>query len=156
MFRSVVLAAMSALVLACAGVTGVASAGTLDAPDRVTACHYYKLRSSPEPRPEPVNFATFLYETCNAANRSLERGLSVEHEAAGRLLDRIAELHWTVGQMNAARDEAVAGLTGVTRMLRLTRVTPTGEFLIAHRMGLFQDFETWLDTGADFSLAWYR
>ena len=32
-------------------------------------------------------------------------------------------------------------------------VTPSGEFLIAHRMGLMTAYQAWLDSGVDFSLA---
>jgi hypothetical protein len=39
--------------------------------------------------------------------------------------------------------------------LLLSRVTPSGEFLIAHRMGLMIAFDAWLDSGVEFSLASY-
>jgi len=59
-----------------------------------------------------------------------------ERAAAGLLLSQIILLRRTVDEMNAARDLAVAGKTGVARMRALNRVTPSGEFLSAHRRGL--------------------
>jgi hypothetical protein len=82
--------------------------------------------------------------------------LPAEQATAALLLSRIVLLRGTIGEMSAARDLAVAGKTGVERMRALSRVTPSGEFLIAHRMGLMRALDAWLDTGADFSLASYR
>ena len=156
MSRVTVLAVVLALVLGAVSGLRTPAAGSIASPASEAACEYYHLRARPEPREQPLSFADFLAETCVAARRSLDTGASDQQAAALRLLDRIGELHSMVTEMNADRDAAVAGLTGVTRMLRLTRVTPTGEFLIAHRMGLLREFEAWLDTGADFSLALYR
>jgi len=156
MSRVVLLSVAIALAFGLAGGERAASAGTASDEQIDLACKYYILRAGPEPLREPVSFTAFLAETCVAARRSIEAGDPVQQAAAERLLGRIAELYAIVADMNADRDKSVAGLTGVTRMLRLTRVTPSGEFLIAHRMGLLKDFDAWLDTGADFSLAWYR
>ncbi|HSF94013.1 MAG TPA: hypothetical protein VLA52_03235 [Thermohalobaculum sp.] len=156
MLRGAVLFVLFVLLVSTSAGVRTTAAASLAAPDTGIACEYYRLRSAPAPQDGSVSFVAFLAEACVAARRSIETGLDAEQTAARKLLATIAELHWTVVQMNSARDEAVAGLTGVTRMLRLTRVTPTGEFLIAHRMGLLRDFDAWLDTGADFSLAWYR
>lgn len=79
-----------------------------------------------------------------------------ERAAAGLLLSQIILLRRTVDEMNAARDLPVAGKTGVARMRALNRVTPSGEFLSAHRMGFMHAVDAWLDIGADFSLAFYR
>ena len=121
-----------------------------------SACEYYRRRGGRQPMREPVAFTGFLSETCAAARHSLKAGSLRERDAARILLSRIAILYQTVREMNAERERTVDGKVGIERMRALTRVTPTGEFLIAHRMGLMNAFDAWLDTGAEFSLASYR
>jgi hypothetical protein len=131
----------------------------LNVPDTVAidgACQYYGRRSELEAGRRAVSFAGFLSKTCDEARMSLYAGARAESEAAKLLLTRIALLHQTVFEMNAARMAAVADMTGDARMQALSRVTPSGEFLIAHRMGVMRAFDAWLDSGADFSLASYR
>jgi hypothetical protein len=156
MFRAVIAVVVSVLVLGAAGDLRLAALGEVDPAVVDRACDYYKRRSGPRPERAPVTFAAFLSETCAAARQSLGAVSPAEQATAALLLSRIVLLRGTIGEMNAARDLAVAGKTGVERMRALSRVTPSGEFLIAHRMGLMRALDAWLDTGADFSLASYR
>lgn len=156
MFRSILAVMATALVLGAAGGIRASALGEAETVGLDGACEYYKRRAGPLAEREPVSFVVFLSQTCVAARQSLDRPSPEEREAAELLLSRIAQLHRTVSEMNAERDLAVSGLTGVDRMRALSRVTPTGEFLIAHRMGLMRAFDAWLDTGAEFSLASFR
>jgi len=114
------------------------------------ACDYYRARSGPEGASGPEEFAGFLAEACAAALSTLDTGTPHQRGHSGLLLSRIALLRETVAEMNAdraaARDGADKGRPAVT---------PSGEFLIAHRMGLLVVYDAWLDTGVHFSLASY-
>ena len=156
MLRSIMFLGLGVLVLGAAGDLRPPSplGGEQFAVD--SACEYYRRRGGSQPRREPVAFAGFLTEACTAARQSLESDSPHQSAAALQLLRRIALLHQTIREMNAARELAVEGKVGIERMRSLTRVTPTGEFLIAHRLGLMSAFDAWLDTGAEFSLASYR
>jgi len=102
----------------------------------------------------PGDFVVFLAGTCGAAEASLDTGTRKQRRRAALLLSRIALLRETVGQMNAERRERATGAGAVeTGLPAQFRVTPSGEFLIAHRMGLMIAFDAWLDSGVDFSLA---
>ena len=120
------------------------------------ACVYYSRRAELVAKRRAVSFAGFLSTTCDDARISLYARDQAESEAAKLLLTRIAHLHQTVFEMNAARMAAVADMTGGARMQALSRVTQSGEFLIAHRMGVMLALDAWLDSRADFSLASYR
>lgn len=161
MFRAVIVVVASALVLgAIADLRLVAWDGDdQGAVDR--ACddykhRAYKHRAGPRPTTERATFVGLLSEICVAARQSLDSASPEEQAAAGLLLSQIVLLHRTVDEMNAARDLAVPGKIGVARMQAVRRVTRTGEFLIAHRMGLMHAIDAWLDSGANFSLAFYR
>jgi hypothetical protein len=54
--------------------------------------------------------------------------------------------------MNADRATASAGRN---RAGQYVPVSPSGEFLIAHRLGVLVAFDAWLDTGVQFSVASY-
>jgi len=120
------------------------------------ACSHYRQRAAPQDAERAVGFTGFLAQTCFSAWESIETAETTEREAARQLLSRIVLLHQTVEQMNADRARAAVRKTGYERALAAQPVTPTGEFLIAHNMGLMRAFDVWLDTGAEFSLASYR
>jgi hypothetical protein len=127
------------------------------------ACEYYQARAGSVRRAGPGEFAAFLADACIAAEVSLDTGTPEQRGMAAMFLSRIALLRETIGQMNAERDmraiaranAARANANGRSGVILLSRVTPSGEFLIAHRMGLMIAFDAWLDSGADFSLASY-
>jgi hypothetical protein len=118
------------------------------------ACGYYKQRAGAHPMHTPVRLETMLSESCVVAMRSLRGTSQEERVAAAVYLTRISELHRAIAEMNARRYAAVPAYNGGAQ--GAGRVTPAGEFLIAHRIGVIRAFEAWLDTGADFSLASYR
>jgi hypothetical protein len=125
-------------------------------------CDYYQTRSGQAQagpaRPSATGeFVVFLASTCAAAEISLATGTIEQRGRAAVLLSRIALLRETIGQMNADRwARAAAGGTGAVGAALPSPVTPSGEFLIAHRMGLMIAYDAWLDSGVDFSLASYR
>ena len=99
--------------------------------------------------------------TCGAAEVSLDSGTPKQRARAALLLSRIALLRKTVAMMNAeraARTVMRATGTGAVEagLPAQFRVTASGEFLIAHRMGLMIAYDAWLDSGVDFSLASYQ
>jgi hypothetical protein len=122
------------------------------------ACKYYHARSGSVRRPGPGEFVAFLADACTAAEASLDAGTPKQQGRAALFLSRIALLRQTVKEMNAERDlraVEMGNATGRNPALFVTRITPSGEFLIAHRMGLMIAFDAWLDSGAEFSLASY-
>ncbi|MGR3717389.1 MAG: hypothetical protein ACU0B1_11665 [Thermohalobaculum sp.] len=128
-------------------------------------CEYYQTRSGQAQagsarRSATGEFVVFLAGTCAAAQVSLATGTGKQRARAALLLLRIALLRETIGQMNADRwGRAAAGGNGATEANEASLpspVTPSGEFLIAHRMGLMIAYDAWLDSGVDFSLAFYR
>jgi len=120
------------------------------------ACEHYRGRAGPARRGAAGDFVVFLASTCGAAEISLETGTRKQRARAALLLSRIALLRETVGLMNAERDARAAARSGGSGVISLSRVTPSGEFLIAHRMGLMIAYDAWLDSGVDSSLASYR
>ena len=123
-------------------------------------CEHYQTRAGSARRSATGKFVVFLAGACAAAEISLDSGTGKQRARAALLLSRISLLRETIAQMNADRwartaasGTAVAGVTGIAMPYP---VTPSGEFLIAHRMGLMIAFDAWLDTGVDFSLAFYR
>jgi hypothetical protein len=122
------------------------------------SCNYYHARAGSVRRAGPGEFVAFLADACIAAEISLDTGTPEQRARAALFLSRIALLRETISQMNAERDMravARANAAGRSGAIMLSRVTPSGEFLIAHRLGLMIAFDAWLDSGADFSLASY-
>lgn len=135
--------------LACAAVAEV-HRGAVTSADRTTfaaTCDYYGNRAGPGPGTPASDFAAFLSEVCAGAETALVSGTPEQRARSALLLARIAELRRTVAGMNAAR--AAGGADDYDP------VSPSGEFLIAHRLGVFRVFEVWLDTGVPFSVASY-
>ena len=119
------------------------------------ACTDYENRAGPARRGRPGEFVAFLADACAAAEISLETGTPMQQGRAALLLSRIVMLRDTVEQMNADRAARATARVNGAGVNMLFRVTPSGEFLIAHRMGLMIAFDAWLDSGAEFSLASY-
>ncbi len=118
-------------------------------------CEHYRVRAGANPvlRGTAGDFVVFLAGACGAAEVSLDTGTDRQRDRAALLLSRIALLRKTVGLMNAER---WGRGTAAERAAMPSPVTPSGEFLIAHRMGLMTAFDAWLDSGVDFSLASQR
>ena len=162
MIRPVTIVMAIAIIVGAVGTVGERRHGVVRDAERVAfseTCEHYRVRAGPARHGAAGDFVVFLAGICGAAEVSLDTGTSKQRARAALLLSRIALLHETVGQMNAERSvraAARANAIGATRLPTLYRVTPSGEFLIAHRMGLMIAFDAWLDTGVYFSLALYR
>ena len=175
MIRPGLILVAIAIAVGAAGVVG--AAGDLHRilirnAERATfsdACEHYQARAGSARRVRPGEFVVFLADICAAAQVSLEGGTQEQQARAALLLSRIVLLRDTIDQMNDGRDARAAArlrapnvngaeMNGATvnRVTMVSRVTPSGEFLIAHRMGLMIAFDAWLDTGVDFSLAFYQ
>ncbi len=110
-------------------------------------CAYYNARAQiarqRHGNGQRSEFIGFLDQVCEAAQASYLDGQPMQQARARQLLTRIEALRHTVNKLNrdrrGQRDRA--------------RVTPWAEFLIAHRMGLMNAYDAWLDTGVEFSLA---
>ncbi|HUF88103.1 MAG TPA: hypothetical protein VMM59_12035 [Thermohalobaculum sp.] len=118
------------------------------------ACTYYQARAAAARQTRPGEFVVFLADTCSAAEALLEAGTAEQRQRSAVLLWRISELRRTVAQMDRARAlrRAERGFDGLPSHLP---VSPSGEFLIAHRMGVMTAFDLWLETGVQFSIAAY-
>lgn len=147
MIRQATIVVLLAVLLGATGELHAAFVSDADRTEYQAACAYYDARARGARKHDPREFVAFLGDVCAAAQASLEEGSDDQKARAADLLRRIVELRRTIDQMNAERSALTAPL--------LSRVTPSGEFLIAHRMGLMNAFDAWLDSGAEFSLASY-
>lgn len=116
------------------------------------ACAYYDMRARAARMTEPSEFVVFLADACAAAEQTLADGTPEQRGRSALLLARIALLRRTVAAMNAERATDSAGRN---RAGQYVPVSPSGEFLIAHRLGVLVAFDAWLDTGVQFSVASY-
>lgn len=122
------------------------------------SCNHYENRARFLPRAQPVDFVVLLAEACSAARISLD-GTSTERMAAADFLSRLVALNTEITAINVARvfgPEAEPASKPMRRggLLRpIGNVSATGEFLIAHRMGLLSAFDRWRETSPDFPLA---
>jgi len=92
--------------------------------------------------PEDPAFAALLAGACRGALAELDAGPRDHRIAAARLLLRLTRLQEAVAGMNAERSARGAA-----------PVTATGEYLIAHRIGVVSALDVWLDSAPGFSLA---
>lgn len=118
------------------------------------ACRYYEKRAQAVSAERRGEFVVFLADACTAAERLLETGAREQRMHSALLLSRIALLRSTVASMNAGRARTAADMPLVAGAGYLP-VSPSGEFLIAHRLGVLLAFDAWLDTGVQFSIASY-
>lgn len=123
------------------------------------ACNHYINRAKFKPRGAGASFVVTLADSCQPALKSLKSARGPERAAAADYLSRLVVLRDTVIDMNMER---AFGKT-YTRWTRMKsrrddqvgptpQVSQTGEFLIAHRMGLLQAYKAWLDTGPKLAL----
>ncbi|MEM0943782.1 MAG: hypothetical protein AAGI70_07520 [Pseudomonadota bacterium] len=152
-------------------VPGVSVAGgesgaetALSRADLRAGCNHYQNRARFLTREGQVEFVTMIAEACAAAETSLDGDNPGERQAAERFLRRVLHLRDTIIEMNmtrvygAQRDPRAQPLTPDGKSAAglgtpFGRVSDTGEFLIAHRLGLFRAYDAWLDSGANFSIA---
>ena len=147
MIRQSVIVVVLAVLMGATGDMRAALVNDADRAEYLAACAYYDRRAQGARERDPHEFVAFLSNVCDAAQDSLDTSSDAERVRAADLLHRIVELRRTINQMNAKRSMHTGSLA--------TRVTPAGEFLIAHRMGLMNAFDAWLDSGAELSLASY-
>ncbi len=158
MIRPMMIVVTIAMVLGAAGDLRQIFAREVERASFTEACEYYDARAGSVRRPGSGEFVAFLSDACKAAEVSLDIGTPKQQDRAVLFLSRIALLRRTVREMNAERDVRAVekgNATGRNPAFFVTRITPSGEFLIAHRMGLMLAFDAWLDSGAEFSLASY-
>lgn len=108
------------------------------------ACGHYEARAEALPAGRSGEFAGFLAEACGVAETLLETGAPEQRWRSALLLWRVTELRRTVAEMNADRARQGALPVG-----------PSGEFLIAHRLGVLLAFDAWVETGARIPVASY-
>jgi len=169
MIRRAILFGAIALV---AGVTGDLRLFYSQASERTTisdTCRYYQARAKSARRARPGEFVVFLADACAAAEFALDNGTVSQRNRSALLLSRIVLLHEVIDKMNAERTISIAArvtsilntnmASGITvsdasprRVGMANPVTPTGEFLIAHRLGVMLAYDAWLDSGVTFSL----
>lgn len=116
-------------------------------------CHHYENRARFMPRGADQDFIATLADGCQVALNSLNDRSTGQRRKAISFLMRLTKLRDTVIDMNMTR---VFGktYTAVTRIpnARNSRtgevghVTAYGEFLIAHRMGLIDAYNAWVDS----------
>ena len=163
MFRPVIMLAIIATVVGVVAASGELRQLAINDAERVSfssTCGYYRARAGVAGvRLEQPNgsggFVVFLADVCVAAEASMDGGTRMQRARAVLLLSRIALLRQTINQMNTGRATRAASQVSGTGFTSLSRVTPSGEFLIAHRMGVMVAFDAWLESGAEFSLAAY-
>ncbi len=163
MIRQVMIFVAIAVAVGAAGATGGLRTSVAHDAERVVfseTCEYYRVRAEAGAgaarRVATGDFVVFLAGACGAAEGSIETGTSKQQARAVLLLSRIVLLRQTIGRMNAERAASRANATYRAGVFMRFPVTLSGEFLIAHRMGLMIAFDAWLDTGVDFSLALSR
>ncbi len=123
------------------------------------ACRTYENRARFLPREEPLSFLVQMAEGCRAARGSLAEGDRVERRVAIAFLDRLTEFRDTIISINMervfGRDAGPLARPKLAQgqMRPLGEVSESGEFLIAHRMGLLAAFEDWRARAGDVALA---
>lgn len=124
------------------------------------ACNHYVNRARFKERTGHVEFVTTMADSCEQAIVSLSSGGLTERRTAIVFLSRLLELRDTVIDMNMVRvfgetytpyTRITYGTSGRTESVR--KVSESGEYLIAHRMGLLAAFEAWLDSDPAMALA---
>ncbi|MEM7240385.1 MAG: hypothetical protein AAF501_21500 [Pseudomonadota bacterium] len=163
------LAGFLGLQAASAAETVPAKAGWLPsgAGDWRSGCNHYQNRARFLPRDGTIEFVVLLADACAAAEASLTSTNEHERWAAEWFLQEVVDLRDTIVDMNMRRvygdtqTPSASPLTPdgsgrITRTIEIARVGKWGEYLIAHRMGLFSAYDTWLDSGASFSIAFQR
>jgi hypothetical protein len=132
------------------------------------SCDYYQLRARSARRLRPGEFVVLLADACAAAQDALDTGTRTQRNRSEMLLSRIVTLRETIDRMNSERTISAAAqiaarlntnvasgdtakITAPIRLGMVNPVSPTGEFLIAHRLGVMLAYDAWLDSGVTFS-----
>jgi hypothetical protein len=169
MIRRAILFGVLALVV---GMTGDLRLLYTHASERTAfsdTCRYYQTRAKSARRAKPGEFVVFLADACVAAEFSLDNGTRLQKQRSVLLLSRIMILRETVGQMNAERTISASAHIAATlstnvasgntasiatpiRFSMVNPVSPAGEFLIAHRLGVMLAYDAWLDSGVTLPL----
>lgn len=122
-------------------------------------CRHYANRARFMSRTGPVDFVVALADGCAAAQLSLAGDDPAERAAARRVLDAMVRLRETVIAMNMEMvygrnpDRFAHPEVEGWKLRSFRSVSRTGEFLIAHRMGVIRAFDQWRDMVPGFSLA---
>ena len=143
-------------------VSGDSPNGQIPAEMRVklgSICKHYVNRARFMARSPEQPFVVTLADACTAAQTSLDSVSHDERLAAVGFLTQLRVFRDTVIDMNMTR---VFGetYTPYTRMKygnkarseSVRKVSGTGEYLIAYRMGLLKAYQAWLDTGPQMAL----
>ena len=127
-----------------------------------SGCNHYENRARFMSREGRIEFVVMLAEACVAAEKSLDSDVYGERLAAEYFLKRVLRLRNTVIDINMRRvygsqtSPWARPITPDGQLEPVRRVSNAGEYLIAHRMGLFNAYQDWLDSGASFSIAFVR
>lgn len=110
-------------------------------------CHYYENRARFRER-GAGDFLVFLSNACEVARSAMRAG-SEAAPAAAEFLTRLVAFRETIMAMNRERvfgrtsDPRAKPLQATGEFVPIGQVSETGEFLIAHRMGLLRAFDLW-------------
>ncbi|MEM9144889.1 MAG: hypothetical protein AAGC57_01735 [Pseudomonadota bacterium] len=113
------------------------------------ACFTYENRARFRARNGPTSFVVAMADGCLAAQRSLDAEGGAERRSAIAYLDRLVDLRNTVIAINMDRiyganaSPFAKPIAGEGRLMAMGGVSESGEFLIAHRMGLLEAFDDW-------------
>lgn len=140
-----------AIALAAGFAIDAEAAGVSPTDGQLAACNHYENRARFRPRHGEVDFVTTLAESCRSALTAMDGTDPGQRAAAERLLAGVVELHRTIVSMTVERKlathvagtDAAFGLSG--SLVKLPRVTDTGEFLIAHRIGVVNALDGWAE-----------
>lgn len=142
---------------------GDASVGELPAEERASlavACGHFVDRANAADGIGQPEFVVLLADGCLNAELSVAHAEGKERVAAIAFLARLRSLYDVTSELNTTRHfrrnsrqltSAAEGDPGTGA--GTSHVSPIGEYLIAHRLGLFAAYNAWLDTGPRMALA---
>lgn len=123
-------------------------------------CKHYVNRARFMERDASPEFVVVLADGCEFAQKSLQTGDFRQRQAAAGFLLRLRSLRDTVIDMNMTRvfGHEYGPSTDIAydtdaRSEPVRRVSQTGEYLIAHQMGLLYAYRTWLDSDPQIEMA---
>lgn len=124
------------------------------------ACNHYVNRARFKNRRGDAEFVTVLADSCLQARASLVIGSYAERWAAQAYLSRLLDLRDTVIEMNMTRLFG-ADRTPYSRLKHkvgsriepVPKVSKSGEYLIAYRIGLVHAYRVWRDTHPEVEVA---
>lgn len=126
--------------------------------DLGAVCNHYVNRARFLPRSRDQEFVVTMADACMDAQASLD-GQYSERLAAVGFLTRLKSFRDLVIDMNMTRvfGRDYGPYTRIkygnkARSETVRKVSPSGEYLIAYRMGLLKAYRTWLDTSPQFAL----